>query len=207
MNFVSLEQNPNQQMTLFAQVQNIGETKYSKNGHPYQTCTLVDDTGTQRLVKIYQGSGSPLSQSHINQRLRFNLKAYRAPNGNVYLSGFWQNDQAPQAAPQPAPQAVPQPAAQKPPCMQQQQNRLSLPDRYGYPKTPQEQGQICRQAAGKVAAQLLAGAYNSTERPAEEILTAILKIARPLAKWYYDGTLPQEPIPEPEEEPEDDLPF
>jgi len=198
-------------MTLFAQVQNIGETKYSKNGAPYQTCTLVDDTGTQRLVKIYQGSGSPLSQPHINQRLRFNLKAYRAPNGNVYLSGFWQNDQvqqaAPQAAPQPAPQAVPQPAAQKPPCMQQQQNRLSLPDRYSYPKTPQEQGQICRQAAGKAAAQLLAGAYNSTERPAEEILTAILKIARPLAKWYYDGTLPQGPIPEPEEEPEDDLPF
>jgi len=202
MDFVSLEQNPNQQATVFADVIDVGRIEYSRNGHPYQTCFLRDSAGVQRKVKIYQGSGKPLTESDIHDNLCFNLKAYRAPNGNVYISGFRQNDQAPQAAPQPAQQ----PAAQRPPCMQQQQNRLSLPDRYGYPKTPQEQGQICRQAAGKVAAQLLAGAYNS-DRPAEEILAVILKIARPLAKWYYDGTLPQEPIPEPEEEPEDDLPF
>jgi len=53
----------------------------------------VTQNGRVCKIKVYQGSGQQLTQAHVGQQMMFNLKSRQSPNGNIYVSGFW-NDRA-----------------------------------------------------------------------------------------------------------------
>lgn len=82
--------NPNTNYTINAIVREVSDTKYTEEkGTPFQRIQ-IDDGQIQRQVKIWQGKGQALQQSHIGQRLQFRVKGYVSTfDNNTYLSGFW----------------------------------------------------------------------------------------------------------------------
>lgn len=82
--------NPNTNYTINAIVREVGDIKYTEEkGTPFQRIVL-DDGQIQQHIKIWQGKGQALNQSHIGQRLQFRIKGYVSTyDNNTYLSGFW----------------------------------------------------------------------------------------------------------------------
>lgn len=89
--------------------------KFTQSGKAY-TIANVTQAGRVAKIKVYQGNGQQLMTSLIGQVLTFNVKSYRAQNGNIYISGFWQDKVPPNnnlPAQQPPQQAY-QPPQQSP---------------------------------------------------------------------------------------------
>lgn len=99
-------QNPGQQVDCQLVVQAVEPTKFNDNRKAYQQTVLRDpsENNADYNVKIWQGQGTPLDASHINQTLPFRIKG-RAYGNKVYLSGFWQQPRGQQAPPAGAGQA------------------------------------------------------------------------------------------------------
>lgn len=96
-----------------ATVREVKEKEFSQtSGKPFQRIQL-DDGELQRQVKIFIGTGSPLTQVHIGQKLQFSISGYVSTFDNkAYLSGFWNSQAAPQQAPQTPRQGRPAPPQQ-----------------------------------------------------------------------------------------------
>lgn len=60
------------------------------------TKATITQAGRVAKIKVYQGSGQQLTPDRVGQELCFNLKSYQAQNGNIYISGFWNDRAAPQ---------------------------------------------------------------------------------------------------------------
>ena len=85
--------------------------QFAPSGAAFTKAT-VTQSGRVAKIKIYQGNGPQLTQNLIGQQLTFNLKSYQSQNGQIYISGFW-NDKAgnpPPQQPQNTQQAPQQPA-------------------------------------------------------------------------------------------------
>ena len=197
MNFATCESNIDQNQLMKATVERVDGITFTQNQKPLNVCLLRDENNASCSVKIFQGNSPAMSPQQVGQTLDFSIKAYRARNGNVYYSGFWQcpNPQqnptyAPQQAPPPqnnqqAPQQAPPPQQSPPPRQQQPQNRNG----------DKKEACICRQAVLKST--LENWVWSDQARDTAEEVARILTIVRPLSKWAFTGQVPQEPAPDP----------
>lgn len=159
MNFQDLVNQPDKNMQVFATVRSVGNIEYTQaKGTAKQRCSLCDDAGDTQYATIYPGTNPELQQSHINQRLEFNLSARAGQGkgaGKMYYGGFWEcpNPQENQQAPQ-GQQGPPQ-NQQAPPQQQNTQNVPQSPCAWPDTKStqappPQGSTPVCSQCSAKL---------------------------------------------------------
>jgi len=101
--------NPEQAVDTTLVLRSYEPTKYNENGKAFQQAVLLDASeNAEYKVKIWQGSGMPLTPDLVGQTLPFRVTG-KVYNNTTYLSGFWQQPRQPQK-PQQGQQARPQPA-------------------------------------------------------------------------------------------------
>jgi len=81
--------NIDQKFIVQANVISVGNTQYTpQNGKAYQLVVLHDGQ-QQKKVRIYQGTGQPMTERLVGLSEAFQLSSYSPPRG-VFISGFWQ---------------------------------------------------------------------------------------------------------------------
>ena len=210
MNFMTCDSQPKVKFQVFAVPEFIEGMQYNANGKPFQKCSLRDDMGVVKKLKVYQGNNPLLGPQQLNQRAEFSIQAddYQ---GKRYYMGFWQcpnlqeNQVPPQGYQQP-PQAPPQqqnyqPPAQTPPP---QQNRpQGEPQRnmtYAYESAPHVQASIQRSVALEAASRWSIGKADCQS-------FHILDVAIRFYDWLSTGQIPMQAAPEPGREPGEDDDF
>jgi len=93
-------------ITKIGQVQvNTKQTNQGTKTSNYQTCHL-NDGQQEQIVRIWQGNSNLLHAGLVGSRQTFSISSYRDNQGQVRLSGFWQDPTPQQQGPMP--QAQPQ---------------------------------------------------------------------------------------------------
>lgn len=205
MNFQVVEQANGQNVDMIGTITEfIGEGINQKSGKPWKKCKIRDEKGVLHNVTL---RGTLPTVALINQKASFQLASFKGIyQNNPYTgySGFW-NDRM-QIDPNANYSYAQQPARNMPQASPQPQQATNSPQ--GVQNTPQDKdSSICRQTAGKVVGQILSthGFDNG-----KDLVTTVLELAIPLAKWFETGIVPVGRVDEPKthsimEEP-DDLP-
>jgi len=106
--------NPEQAVDAPLVLRSYQPTKYNENGKAFQQAVLLDASeNAEYNIKIWQGSGMPLTPDLVGQTLPFRITG-RIYGNKTYLSGFWQQPRQPQQQGQQPQQGRPQAAAQPP---------------------------------------------------------------------------------------------
>jgi hypothetical protein len=180
-NFAQIRTNLGSDFEINAQVADVGQTEFNKNGNKFQTCILWDGQEQQKC-KIYEGrTNTPLNTTHKGQWLTFSLSG-REFKDTVYVGGFWSMD-APVIS---KPVAVPNAPDAKTEWNEKERDKNEC---------------ICRQCAGKAAAEVVAAMITKSGNFSKQAaINDLLEISDILAQWFIAGNVPAEPT-------ENDIPF
>lgn len=114
MNFQAVAQANGNKITMFGIFINIGGTQFTPQQKAKSICKIRDDTGAEKNVHIYQGTGQLPQPQELNHRHQFTLSSFQGNyQGKPYVgySGFWNsNAQTNQNTPSQPQQAPSQPA-------------------------------------------------------------------------------------------------
>jgi len=211
MNFSDCDRQSKVKFQVFAVPESIEGVQFNPNGKPFQKCSLRDDQGVVKKLKVYQGNNPPLGPQHQNQRLEFSIQADDY-NGKRYYLGFWQCPNPQQAQPSypqdptDYPQAPPQQQNYQQPAQpsnvsQHQQGEPQRNMTYAYESAPHVQASIQRSVALEAASRWSIG------KPDCKAFD-ILNVAITFYDWLSTGNVPMSAAPEPgEDRGDENAPF
>lgn len=162
---------------ILATISKVKDVEYSqKTGKAKQGLLLKADNGEEEWVNL-MGKDCPIDKTLAGKRYEFLVWPYKAEQAPKITYYCWIQKQVFQNTPQQAPQPLQAPKAQQ-----------------GVQSAPQNKdGSICRQTAGKCAAEIIAANLNSSSQT-EPILVTFFDIAEPIAKWFETGEKPKHSI-------------
>jgi len=170
-------------LDMFGVISSIKESKLTSSQKPMTKCEVTDSNNEKHTVTFF-GDTQP-AVNMIGQRFAMSVSCedFRLQDGRTVetYQGFLRSGNVSQNVPQSTPQ-TPQNAPQSP-----------IP-----PNTPNytdKDACICRQCAGKCAAEAIGGTGVDTSF---EVLSKILDIAVPLSEWFLTGQNPTIAAPEPQ---------
>jgi len=170
---------------MFGTIAKIKESKMTSNNKPMTKCEVTDSNNESHTVTFF-GDMQP-AVNMIGQRFAMSVSCedYSLQDGRTIetYQGFLKSGNVSQNVPQ-TPQQAPQQPVQA----------TNSPNMANY--TPDSKdASICRQCAGKCAAEVLGGTGVDTPF---EVLAKILDIAGPLSEWFLTGQNPTFAAPKPQ---------
>ena len=186
-----------QKIDMDGTVVQIGQPGQSRQHKPNLTVMIKDSAGEMQNVVLM---GTLPSNDILNQLAPFAVSITGQAGQEVYR-GFWQNKKNIGAVVTAAlnPPAQTQPAGQQPTYHPVEATPPELPslEKSYDDRESDRNASICRQCAGKAAAEIVASQiHGQSDIATSKIITTLAAITGPLSHWFINGKWPDVPMDE-----------